>query len=102
VVFLNLRAPFLVIILGYQIIKRQSVRQMRRPWHSLKRGDIAAIVLAIAVVGFSLYTNFKYPNMHRATGFGPEWQCNAPGRGGSSFCIRKPPADPASQATTLN
>jgi len=75
---------------------------MRRPRHSLKRGDIATIVLAVVVADFSLYTTFKYPNWHRATGFGPEWQCTAPGRGGSSFCVRKPAADPASQATAPN
>ena len=75
---------------------------MRRFWHSLKRGDIAAIALGLVVGVFFLYAGFKFPNAFRATGFGPEWQCTQRGRGGPDFCIKKPPAGPAGQPTTPN
>jgi hypothetical protein len=75
---------------------------MRRLRHSFKRGDIGAIALAIVLGAAFLYVAIKRPDWQPATGFGPEWQCNAPGRGGSSFCIKKPPPVPADQTTTLN
>jgi len=93
----------LVIILGYQIIKRQSVRQMRRPWHSLKRGDIAAIVLAIAVVGFSLYTNFKYPNMHEPRALVLSGSVTRQGEGGHPFASENlPPIPPIKQRRQIS
>ena len=62
-------------------------------------GDIVAIVLALALGAFFLFTYFKHPNWEQATGFGPEWQCTSRGAkgGGPDFCIKKPLLAPAGQ-----
>jgi hypothetical protein len=85
---------------GLWVTGRRSLGRMGKPRPYLKRGDIGAIALAIAIGVIFLYAAIKHPDWQRATGFGPEWQCNAPGRGGSSFCIRKVPTAPADQTTT--
>ena len=77
-------------------------RQMRRSRLSLKRGEIPAVVLAVVLAAFFLFVYFKYPDWRRPTGFGPEWECSGVGKGGASFCLKKPPADPASKTTTPN
>jgi hypothetical protein len=87
---------------GLSIGRTPEHRRMRRSWHTFKRGDIGAVALAIALVAVFIYAAIKYPGWQRPTGFGPQWQCDAPGRGGTSFCIRKPPAIPADQTTTPN
>jgi hypothetical protein len=87
---------------GLWLAGRRSVGRMGKPRHSLKRGDIGAIALAIAIGVIFLYAAIKHPDWQRPTGFGPEWQCDAPGRGGASFCIKKLPPVPADQTTTAN
>jgi hypothetical protein len=61
------------------------------------RRDIPGFLLVAIIVVCGLYVAFKYPNWHTPSGFGPEWQCSPAGRGGSSFCIKKLPADSAKQ-----
>ena len=62
--------------------------------------DIAAIVIAIGIVGGLLFVSLKYPGRQGATGFGPEWQCTARGArgGGPDFCIKKDLLKPAEQS----
>jgi hypothetical protein len=66
-----------------------------------RRGDIAAIVIAIAVVGGFLYMSLKYPDWQAPSGFGPEWQCTERGAkgGGPDFCIKKQLLNPAGQTS---
>ena len=66
-----------------------------------RRGDIAAIVIAIGVLGGFLYMSVKYPDWRAPSGFGPEWQCTARGArgGGPAFCIKKQLLDQAGQTS---
>jgi hypothetical protein len=60
-------------------------------WRLLTRRDIAAIVLAIAVVGAILIIQAQFPNLFRSNrGFGPDWQCTNPGKG-EPICVKKQP-----------
>jgi hypothetical protein len=74
------------------MISMQSIRELRR-------GDIAAIVLAIGLAGGFLYMSAKYPNLQTPSGFGPEWECTGRGaRGaGPDFCVKKELLKPAVQ-----
>ncbi len=65
----------------------------------LRRGDIAAIVLAIGIAGVLLFMSLKYPDLRTPSGFGPEWQCSGRGaRGaGPDFCIKKELLKPTEQ-----
>jgi hypothetical protein len=69
-----------------------------------RRGDIPAVVLAIVLGTYWLYTYFKRPDWHAPSGFGSEWQCTGPGARSAApdFCIKKPPVDPANQTTPPN
>jgi hypothetical protein len=67
-----------------------------------RRRDIPGILFILLLLAGVFYLNLKYPNWKRPTGFGPEWECLAPGRIGSSFCVRKPTVDPANQTATPN
>jgi hypothetical protein len=68
----------------------------------LRHADIAAIALVLALGAFWLFMSFKHPEAQRATGFGPEWQCTSPGRGGPAFCIKKSLLAPAKEAPPAN
>lgn len=59
--------------------------------------DVPGLLFVAIIVVVSLFVTFKYPNWHVPSGFGPEWQCSPTGRGGPSFCIKKPPPDSAKQ-----
>ena len=67
-----------------------------------RRGDISAIVLAVVLGTFWLYTYFNRPDWSPPSGFGPEWRCTDRGvrGGGPDFCIKKPLANSALQTTT--
>jgi hypothetical protein len=75
---------------------------MRRFRHFPKTRDILAILLAFALITGSFYFYLTHPEYKPATGFGPEWQCSDVARGGASFCVKKPLADPANKTTTPN
>ena len=64
-----------------------------------RRGDIPAVVIAIALAAFFLFGLFKYPNpdQQRLSNFGPEWKCYGVSKGGASFCIRKSVLNSANQ-----
>jgi hypothetical protein len=57
-------------------------------WRLLTRGDIAAIVLLLALLAFLFFslTGKQRSNL----GFGPEWECTYPG--GEPVCVKKRPA----------
>jgi hypothetical protein len=62
---------------------------MKRRLSYLRRGDIAAIAIALILVAFSLFAFVKFPNGLRPTGWGPEWNCTS----GGSLCMKKPSAN---------
>ena len=74
------------------MISMQDIRELRR-------GDIAAIVLAIGLAGGFLYMSLNYPNFRARANFGPEWECSGIGaRGaGPDFCVKKALLKPATQ-----
>ena len=62
-------------------------------WPFLTRKDIAGIVVAIVVLGVAIFASVIGPQLARKTnyGFGPDWDCNNPGKGGLT-CIKRPAA----------
>lgn len=56
----------------------------------MKRGDIAAIILGIVLVGTCTYLMLAFPHRKQPNwGFGPEWDCKDPGTG-EPVCTKKP------------
>ncbi len=53
----------------------------------LTRGDIGGIILLIAILGLILFAAVKGPQIMGNYGFGPEWTCVSPGKGGP-ICIK--------------
>jgi hypothetical protein len=100
--FENAGRSLLVTILGYRNGQRWSIKRMRMFRHFPKSRDIPGIIFVLSLVVVFLHLNLKYPNRKVPTGFGPEWECSSPGRGGSSFCVKKPAIDPANQTETTN
>jgi hypothetical protein len=64
---------------------------MRWPWFvSLRRGDVNAIAICIAILALILFAAVKIQN-RPTTGFGPDWDCtNVPQ--GEVVCVKKPAA----------
>jgi hypothetical protein len=63
-------------------------------WRELKRGDIAAILLLIALLGGAVaYAVFPDRFPLKSSGFGPDWECKNPGHG-DPVCIKKPISKP--------
>jgi hypothetical protein len=63
-------------------------------WYFLRRGDIAAILLVITLLGAMFIVQVVFPNLGSPDsnqGFGPGWECTNPGMG-NSVCIKKPQA----------
>jgi hypothetical protein len=61
----------------------------------LRRGDLLAILLAIALVGgFIVPASFGRWHVLPNFGFGSDWGCMWPGRGGP-VCFQEPPEKPA-------
>jgi hypothetical protein len=70
-------------------LRPQTVRPLKFKW-----SDIVGLLFVAIVIAHGLYQAVKYPFRARPTGFGPEWECNMPGRIGSDFCIKKPTTEP--------
>jgi hypothetical protein len=63
-------------------------------WYFLRRGDIAAILLVITLLGAMFIVHVVFPNLgspYSNQGFGPGWECTNPGMG-NSVCIKNPQA----------
>jgi hypothetical protein len=60
-------------------------------WPYLTRGDIGGVVLLIVILGGVLFASIKGPQISQKTnyGFGPEWVCASPGKGGP-ICVKHP------------
>ncbi len=62
-------------------------------WPYLTRGDIGGVVLLLIVIlGCGvLFASIKGPQISQKTnyGFGPEWVCASPGKGGP-ICVKHP------------
>jgi hypothetical protein len=63
----------------------------------MKRGDIAAVLFLVALLGALLVAAMEFPNYTLSSvtnwGFGPGWKCTNPGRG-EPICIKQ--TDPKS------
>ena len=57
--------------------------------------NVCAVVLVVLIVGASAFMTFRDPTGRPALnrGFGPEWDCLSPGRGGD-ICWKKMPTLP--------
>jgi hypothetical protein len=62
-------------------------------WRLWSRGDIAAIIIAVAILAAFLVLFIAFPNAgwRAHLGFGPNWDCTYPGKG-DPVCIRRAPA----------
>jgi hypothetical protein len=60
-------------------------------WPYLTRGDVGGALLLIVILGFVLFTSVKGPQFGQRSnyGFGPEWVCASPGKGGP-ICVKHP------------
>jgi hypothetical protein len=60
-------------------------------WPYLTRADIIGILTAIVIVGGLLVVWVMWLNVRAVTnlGFGPEWTCSNPGKGGP-VCVKRP------------
>jgi hypothetical protein len=78
---------------------------VKSPRPSFKSGDIPGLVLVTIVLGAVLYLALHPQTadlLRSGNNFGPQWQCTQPGRGGSSFCIKKSLLDAKNQAKAPN
>jgi len=57
-------------------------------WHALGRGDVVAIFLLAAFLIVAAVVFVEFPILGNL-GFGPEWECNYPGKG-EPVCVKKP------------
>ncbi len=66
------------------------------PWRFIARRDLLAIVLGAVLIVVLAFVYVKVtPAVRKANGgFGPEWECENPGRG-DPICIKKPVESPA-------
>ena len=65
-------------------------------WRTLRLGDIAAIVLAVVVIGGLVYQAVEFRGRGIGPsnwGFGPEWECTNPGKG-EPVCLKKTGPEP--------
>jgi hypothetical protein len=65
-------------------------------WRRVPRREIAAMVLMAAFIVAILFVQARFSDPGRPnksnSGFGPDWNCTNPGRGGEPICIRVRPA----------
>jgi hypothetical protein len=66
-------------------------------WPLLTLRDIGGIALLIALLAAVLFASVVGPRINAKTnyGFGPEWDCSAPGKGGPVCVKRAAPAGAA-------
>ena len=59
-------------------------------WASSVRGNLIAIVLALAIGGILAFVSARYVDLGRVSnyGFGPDWQCTRVGKG-DPICVRR-------------
>lgn len=69
---------------------------MRWPWVFLRPGDVAVIVIAVALGGYFVFAAGFPHVLDRNQGFGPEWDCQR------DFCVKRPPANSASETAPSN
>jgi len=62
---------------------------MRWPRWYPTRVDILGLLVALVVVGLFAIVVVRFPYLQRATGLGPDWDCNAMPKG-EPACIKKP------------
>jgi hypothetical protein len=71
---------------------------MNWPWPPLRRGDIMAVLVFIALAAVITIVIVKTaPFSYQASsnaGFGPGWTCTNPGKGGP-VCIKDVPVKPS-------
>jgi hypothetical protein len=64
------------------------------PWPLPTRGEIAAVLVILAIGGALIFAFIKYPYGAANRGFGPEWDCTQPGSG-DPVCLKRAPATPS-------
>jgi hypothetical protein len=66
----------------------------KRSFRSVRRGDVAAIIIVFVIIAFVCYVAIEFPDksQFKNTGLkpGPDWDCNSTR---ASFCIKRPPKD---------
>jgi hypothetical protein len=62
---------------------------MRWPQWYPTRADITGILFALLLAGLFAFVVARFPNFHRAGGFGPDWDCKVMPKG-DPVCIKKP------------
>jgi len=61
---------------------------MRWPHWYPTRADILGILFALVVIGVSASLLMRFPSVHHATGFGPDWDCKSVPNS-EPVCIKK-------------
>jgi hypothetical protein len=58
-------------------------------WRAFQFGDVAAVLLLAAILAMMLVAFVDLPRLTGNWGFGPDWECSNPGKGGF-VCLEMP------------
>jgi hypothetical protein len=79
-------------MLGSDHWRRNRERErMQWPWPDPRKGDLFAVILAVGFAAIFFLFATLFPNLAQTwnSGFGPEWDCTAVGKG-EPVCIKRP------------
>jgi len=62
---------------------------MRWPQWYPTRADVMGILFALVLICISAFLLVRFPSVHQATGFGPDWDCKSVPNG-EPVCMKKP------------
>jgi len=65
------------------------VKMLIMRWHVFRFGDVTAVLLLAAILVIMLVAFVELPVLTGNWGFGPDWECSNPGKGGP-VCLKKP------------
>jgi hypothetical protein len=64
-------------------------RKMRWPQWYPTRADVVGILFALVLICISAFVLMRFPSVHQATGFDPDWDCKSVPNG-EPVCMKKP------------
>jgi hypothetical protein len=65
-----------------------SVKMLIMRWRTLRFGDVTAVLLLAAILVMMLVAFVDLRGLTGSWGFGPDWECSNPGKGGP-VCLKK-------------
>lgn len=65
------------------------VKMLITRWRAFRFGDVKAVLLLTAILVIMFAAFVRFPGLTASWGFGPNWECSNPGKGGP-VCLKKP------------